>query len=111
TNLLHYFFLNKKARTHLVDWEARAGRVTAEFRADAGPYIGDPMVRAEIDEMLTESPVFAYWWTRHTVVDRDGDVLRIFRKKGNAVQSLQDTFRLMRHPDCKLSVLIEDAVL
>ncbi|MFA5488607.1 MAG: helix-turn-helix transcriptional regulator [Candidimonas sp.] len=108
TNLLHFFFLDESSRTHLIDWESRAGRVTAEFRADVAPYIDEPAVHAEVDRLLNESPVFAYWWTRHTVVDRDGGLLRPFRKNGKEAYYRQFTFRLMSHPDCKLIVLMND---
>src|SRR5690606_8154692 len=49
-NLLHYIFLDPAARSLVVDWEQRASRVVAEFRADAAPHSGEADVRELIDQ-------------------------------------------------------------
>jgi transcriptional regulator with XRE-family HTH domain len=107
-NLLRYIFLDPAAPALIVDWELRASRVVAEFRADAGARADAPGVRALIDELLASSAVFAKCWTGHSVVDREGG-LREFRHETGAVLSYQQiTFRLAIRPDCKLVMLLEN---
>lgn len=105
-NLLRYIFLDPAARSLVVDWEERASRVVAEFRADVAAHAGDADVRELIQHLQRESPVFAHWWTRHTVVDRAGGV-RDFHHPGEGRLSYrQITFRLAVRPDCKLVMLL-----
>lgn len=109
-NLLRYIFLEPLARDLVVDWEARASRVTAEFRADAGSYIDEPDVRSVVGALLQESQVFAYWWTRQAVVEREGGERRFRSKNGVELLSYQQfTFRLSTRPDCKLVMLTDSA--
>ncbi|MFC3337580.1 helix-turn-helix transcriptional regulator [Paracandidimonas soli] len=110
-NLLRYIFLDPVARDLVVDWEARASRVTAEFRADAGPHIDEPDVRSVLDALLQESQVFAYWWTRQAVVEREGGERRFRSRDGGSLLTYQQfTFRLSTRPDCKLVMLLPDAL-
>lgn len=107
-NLLRYIFLDPAARELVVDWEQRASRVVAEFRADAGAHTDSPDVRNVLSELLQASSVFAHWWTRHTVVDREGG-LREFNHPQDGLLSYQQlTFRLATRPDCKLVMLLEN---
>lgn len=106
-NLMRYIFLDPAARQLVVDWEQRASRVVAEFRADAGVHTDEPSLKALLDELLANSAVFAHWWNRHTVVDRQGG-LREFRHDREGVLKYQQlTFRLATRPDCKLIMLLE----
>lgn len=105
-NLLRYIFLDPAARSLVVDWEERASRVVAEFRADAGPHTGEEDVREVIQELLRDSPVFAHWWTRHTVIDRQGGVRDFQHPREGRLSYQQITFRLATRPDCKLVMLL-----
>lgn len=106
-NLLRYIFQDPAARELVVDWEQRARRVVAEFRADAGAHADEPDVRALVDELRQASPVFTHWWTRQTVVEREGG-LRQFRHAVDGISSYrQITFRLATRPDCKLVMLLD----
>ena len=105
-NLLRYIFLDPAARSLVVDWEQRASRVVAEFRADVGPHTGDPGVREVIQELTQQSKVFAHWWTRHTVVDRQGGVRDFQHPREGRLSYQQITFRLAVRPDCKLVMLL-----
>jgi len=105
-NLLRYIFLDPAARSLVVDWEERASRVVAEFRADAGPHAEEAGVRDVIQQLLRESPVFAHWWTRHTVVDRKGGVRDFQHPREGRLSYQQITFRLAVRPDCKLVMLL-----
>lgn len=107
-NLLRYIFLDPAARQLVVDWETRARRVVAELRADVAAYADEPDVRQLIDGLLDESPVFAHWWRRQAVVEREGG-LRAFRHpKRGVLNYRQITFRSAIRPDCKLVMLLSD---
>ncbi|WP_454007088.1 helix-turn-helix transcriptional regulator [Alcaligenes sp. Marseille-Q7550] len=108
-NLLRYIFLDPAARDLVQDWEQRASRAVAEFRAAVGAQANEPAPQALIHELAQQSQVFAFWWGRQTVVEREGG-LRDFRHPrlgGRRVQ--QFTFRLAIRPDCKLVMLLADA--
>lgn len=105
-NLLRYIFLDPAAQTLVVDWEERASRVVAEFRADAGPHTADTGLRELIQELQQQSPVFAHWWTRHTVVDREGGLREFQHPRDGRLSYQQITFRLATRPDCKLVMLL-----
>jgi len=106
-NLLRYIFLDPAARELVVDWDQRASRVVAEFRADAGAHVDEPDVHALLADLRQGSNVFAHWWTRHTVVDRAGG-LREFHHVGQGILRYQQiTFRLATRPDCKLVMLLD----
>lgn len=61
---------------------------------------------ALLDELNRASPVFAHWWTRHAVVEREGG-LREFQHPRSGRQNLQQiTFRLATHPELKLVMLL-----
>lgn len=108
-NLMRYIFLDPAARKLVVDWEHRASRVVAEFRADVGVHTGEPGLKALLDDLLTHSLVFAHWWNRHAVVDREGG-LRDFRHNESTVLTYQQlTFGLATRPDCKLIMLLKSA--
>lgn len=106
-NLLRYIFLDPSARQLVVDWESRARRVVAEFRADAAPYAEEPGLRVLIEELSEASPVFLHWWTRQTVVEREGGSRQFRHPDLGVVQYQQITFRLAIRPDCKLVMLLD----
>jgi transcriptional regulator with XRE-family HTH domain len=107
-NLLRYIFQDPAARTLVIDWEERARRVVAEFRADAGPHFDEPDVRSVVEELLRTSTVFAHWWTRQTVVEREGGRREFRAPDGSVLRYEQITFKLAIRPDCKLVMLLED---
>ncbi|MGP1613900.1 MAG: helix-turn-helix transcriptional regulator [Pollutimonas bauzanensis] len=108
-NLLRYIFQDPAARALVVDWEQRASRVVAEFRADAAAHADEPDVRGVLDDLLQSSAVFAHWWTRHTVVDREGGLREFLHPVSGVLRYQQITFRLATRPDCKLVMLLENA--
>ncbi|AEC21939.1 transcriptional regulator [Pusillimonas sp. T7-7] len=106
-NLLRYIFSDPAARDLVVDWEQRASRVVAEFRADAAAHADEPDVRAVLDGLQQASQVFAHWWTRHAVVDREGGLREFNHPQHGILRYQQITFRLATRPDCKLVMLLE----
>ncbi len=71
-NLLRYVFLEARARAFIVDWETRASRIVAEFRADCRTRLDEPALARLIDELAQGSPEFARYWKQHHVMERQG---------------------------------------
>lgn len=107
-NLLHYIFLDPSARHLVVDWDQRARRVVAEFRADVGVHVDEPDVLALIDQLNRDSDVFSHWWTRHAVVEREGGLREFQHPREGRLAYQQTTFRLATHPDLKLVMLLKN---
>ena len=105
-NLLRYIFQDPAARELVVDWEQRARRVVAEFRADAGAHADEADVRGVLDELVPGSTVFAHWWTRQTVVEREGGLREFNHPAQGLLAYRQITFRMAIRPDCKLVMLV-----
>lgn len=71
-NLLRYVFLSPVARTLIADWQSRAQRLVAEFRADFNRRLGDPVMKALVDQLCQECDLFALYWRKHDVLYREG---------------------------------------
>ena len=71
-NLLRYAFLSSEAQSFIVDWETRAQRLAAEFRADFNRRPGDPDMNTVVDHLRTHSPHFSQYWGKHHVLYREG---------------------------------------
>ncbi|MDQ2148464.1 helix-turn-helix transcriptional regulator [Alcaligenaceae bacterium C4P045] len=109
-NLLRYIFLAPEARALVVDWEQRARRVVAEFRADAGAHLDEPDVQMLAESLSRDSTVFAHWWTRHAVIEREGGLREFDHPKSGRLRFQQVTFRLATHPELKLVMLLQDKI-
>lgn len=105
-NLLRYIFLDTRARDLVVDWERRAQRVVGEFRADVGVHVDEPEVRALVAELQEQSPIFAQWWGRQMVTEREGGIREFNHPKQGLLVYQQFTFRLAIRADCKLVMLL-----
>lgn len=73
-NQLRYVFLDPSARTFIRDWENRARRLLAEFRADTARRSDDADVTALVRDLRGASPAFARLWDDHGVLEREGGV-------------------------------------
>ena len=71
-NMLRFIFLDPLAREFLLDWDVRARRITAEFRADCRSRLDEPALVRLIDELATASADFARFWKLHDVLERQG---------------------------------------
>ena len=80
----------------------------AEFRADTVAHTEEPQISRLIDALLAASPTFAHWWTRQTVVEREGGRRGFHHPDMGKVFYRQVTFNLAVRPDCKLVMLLED---
>jgi transcriptional regulator with XRE-family HTH domain len=108
-NLLRYVFVHPKARTFLLDWDDRARRLVAEFRADTPKMRDDPQRSALVEELSRASREFAAAWRSQRVLSRDGG-RRSFRPARGAVQHFeQHILRVVRRPDLRMTVLVPAA--
>lgn len=105
-NLLRFVFTSPAARRLLPDWEGRALRLLAEFRADYARALEDTAMRTLVAELKDASDVFARAWEAQSVTGREGGE-RTFR---HAVDGLlvyrQHTFVPAERPDTKFVVLL-----
>jgi transcriptional regulator with XRE-family HTH domain len=67
-NTLYRFFCDPALKQFYVNWEELARRVLAQFRANAGPRVGDPWFKELIERVQQRSSEFRQWWMRHEIV-------------------------------------------
>ncbi|HTJ57778.1 MAG TPA: helix-turn-helix transcriptional regulator [Devosiaceae bacterium] len=104
-NLLAYVFLNPVARTLIADWETRASRLAAEFRADYSRHLAAPDTREVVERLREQSPFFDRAWQAHAVTDREGGERTFNHPADGFLRYEQTTFLLARHQEVKLVVL------
>lgn len=66
-NLLWLVFTDPGVRDLLDDWEVTSRRFLAEFRAEAGPRLGDPRYLDLIARLIDTSPEFRAGWQDHDI--------------------------------------------
>jgi transcriptional regulator with XRE-family HTH domain len=103
-NLLRYTFCNPAARRLIVDWDVRARRLVAEFRADCGPYLKDPFLMRFVARLEADSPEFMRLWRMRDVVARAGGTRRFRHPVRGPIEVAQMTFRPANRPDIKLVI-------
>jgi transcriptional regulator with XRE-family HTH domain len=104
-NLLRFIFATPAARSFIADWEERARRVLAEFRADHGRHLDDPTLAALVDELRRTSAFFDRVWREQGVTGREGGERRFNHPTDGPLRYEQVTFTLASRPDFKLVVL------
>jgi len=105
-NLLRFIFLVPGARSLISDWEVRARRVVAEFRAHSAAHLNDRALNGMIEELRRYSADFARFWDQHGVLGREGGERTFSHKQDGFLRYEQVTFDLAGHPDVKLTVLV-----
>lgn len=105
-NLLRYVFLSPAARRIIPDWEARACRVLAEFRADSSRHMDDPALAALVEALGRDSPLFARAWRAHDVIERAGGERSFDHPRQGRLFYEQVSFTLASRPDFKLVMLM-----
>ncbi|HTB44405.1 MAG TPA: helix-turn-helix transcriptional regulator [Acetobacteraceae bacterium] len=110
-NLLRFVFLVPAARLLIRDWETRARRVVAEFRASSSARVSDPALRSLIESLQDESVEFRQFWNRYDVLEREGGERTFNHPRDGLLCYSQVTFDLAGRPDLKLTMLVPgDAV-
>jgi transcriptional regulator with XRE-family HTH domain len=104
-NLLRFVFLEPRARSLLFDWETRARRITAEFRADCRNSLDDPALTRLVDELAVASADFARFWKQHDVLERQGGERRFLHPLRGEILYQQATLRPDEHEHLKLVML------
>jgi transcriptional regulator with XRE-family HTH domain len=107
--LLAYVFLDATARQFIVDWEDRARRLVAEFRADTARDPDDPDLRALVDRLHAGSGEFRAFWGDHAVLAREGGTREFRHPQDGALRYEQLTLSPTAAPDHKLVMLIQAA--
>jgi transcriptional regulator with XRE-family HTH domain len=105
-NLLRYVFQNISARSFICDWEDRARRLLAEFRADIARNPGDAETRDLVAQLQRDSPDFARFWNSHTVLAREGGARMFDHLEDGIVRYEQVTLIPAAQPDHKLVILL-----
>jgi len=110
-NLLRFVFLNRNARTLIVDWRSRAKRLVAEFRSDAGRHLTEPPTLRLISGLQAGSRVFATYWSEHHVREREGGA-RTFCSPTGAISTYSQVSLIpSTNTDLKLVALIPQPAL
>lgn len=105
-NLMRYVFLDPRARELIVDWELRALRLLAEFRADFSHMLRDPAMRALVELLQRESSLFAAGWQEQMVLERQGGERIFMLPDRGQLRFRQFNYRPCDRPDCKLVFLV-----
>ena len=105
-NLLRYIFLAPAARALIRDYDQRARRVVAEFRADVSTHLTDPAIRDLVAELRAQSRLFARLWDAHGVLGREGGERTFDHPRDGFLRFEQATFDVAAHPHLKLTILI-----
>lgn len=108
-NLLRYVFLSPTARKVIPEWQARARRVLAEFRAGSSRHLEDASLQALVEDLRRRSPFFARCWSEHAVVDRAGGERTFDHPRQGRLLYDQVAFEVANRPDFKLVMLVQQA--
>ena len=109
-NLLRYVFLSPVARKIIPDWQARARRVLAEFRADSSRHLEDADLQALVEDLRRRSTLFTQCWSEHAVVDRTGGERIFDHPRKGRLRYQQIGFALASRLDFKLVMLVPEAL-
>ncbi len=104
-NMLRFVFLTPATREFLFDWEARARRITAEFRADCRNSLEEPALIRLVEELTAASPDFARFWKQHDVLERQGGERRFQHPARGDITYQQVTLRPDEHEHLKFVML------
>ena len=104
-NLLRFVFLQPSARQFIADWETRARRLTAEFRADCRTRLDEPALERLVDDLKKGSPEFSRYWKQHDVLERQGGQRAFNHPRLGRVTYQQVTLRPVDQEHLKLVLL------
>ena len=105
-NLLRFMFLDPTARALVVDWDARAQRLVAEFRADASADLEQEALQTMVEDMCAQSFEFEALWRKQDVMEREGGDRTFNHPRFGALVYQQLTMRVAHAPDLKMVMLL-----
>jgi len=108
-NLLRYIFLHPEACRLICDWEERAYRVTAEFRAAMTGHMDDPDLRSLIADLSRQSVDFSRCWGMHSVLTREGGLRTFNHATDGFVRYQQVSLTIAGWPNFRLTMLLRPA--
>jgi hypothetical protein len=104
-NLLRYVFLHPAARELIVDWDTRARRLAAEFRADFHRRPADAAMQALVEQLHRDSPLFAQCWDKQDVLHREGGQRQFKHPVRGELRFVQTTLLVALQLEIKLVCL------
>jgi transcriptional regulator with XRE-family HTH domain len=104
-NLLRYVFLHPVAKQFVVDWELRARRLVAEFRADCRSRLEEPALQKLVNELTQANPAFDRFWKQHDVLERQGGQREFNHPQHGLISYHQVTLRPVEQEQLKLVLL------
>ena len=104
--LLRFIFLVPAAHDFISDWDDRARRVVAEFRADTAHQPDDALLQNLAREMQRDSAAFAQMWNSYAVLAREGGLRHFNHPKDGALRLRQVTLIPPMHPGHKVVLLL-----
>ncbi|NOT15896.1 MAG: helix-turn-helix domain-containing protein [Methylotenera sp.] len=104
-NLLRFVFQHPSAKQFVVDWEMRARRLVAEFRADCRSRLEEPELKRLVNELSQASPEFERFWKQHDVLERQGGQRKFMHSKHGLISYSQVTLRPVEQEQLKLVLL------
>jgi len=104
-NLLRYVFLHPLARHLVVNWEVRARRLVAEFRADCRSRLEEPALQKLVAELSQSSTDFDRFWKLHDVLERQGGQREFTHPHLGLITYQQVTLRPVDQEQLKLVLL------
>jgi transcriptional regulator with XRE-family HTH domain len=105
-NLLRFTFTSPAAHVLIVDWEARARRLIAEFRADSIRHLNDVPIQMLIGALTAASDDFARFWALQDVFEREGGQRDFMHPRHGLLVYDQMTLKPAHRDDLKLVVLL-----
>jgi len=107
-NLLRYVFQHPDARQFVVNWEVRARRLVAEFRADCRGRLEEPGLQRLVADLSQASPDFDQFWKQHDVLERQGGQRAFNHPQRGLINYQQVTLRPVEQEQLKLVLLAPD---
>jgi transcriptional regulator with XRE-family HTH domain len=107
-NLLRYVFLDPSAREFIRDWDTRARRLVAEFRADTARITTDAELAALVADLCRASARFAELWSDHGVLAREGGAREFNHPDDGVLRYRQVTLIPAASSGYKLVMLVRD---
>ena len=104
-NLLRFVFLHANAKQFVVDWEMRARRLVAEFRADCRSRLEEPELIRLVNELSQASADFEQFWKQHDVLERQGGQRQFNHPTQGLISYSQVTLRPVEQEQLKLVLL------
>jgi len=104
-NLLRFVFQHPDAQQFVVNWEVRARRLVAEFRADCRSRLEEPELQRLVTELSRTSAEFERFWKQHDVLERQGGQREFNHPKRGLISFQQVTLRPVDQEQLKLVLL------